>query len=115
MGFVDEGLNEAGDVPEFVAEIAARDNGIFGEGLVHTGGTAAENTEAEGIGAIFGDHIHRVDDVAFTLGHFLAVSVEHETMEIDFAEGNFAGDVEAHHDHAGDPSEEDVGTGFHDI
>lgn len=45
----------------------------------------------------------------------MAVGVKHETVEIDFAEGNFASDVEAHHDHAGDPSKENVGAGFHNV
>lgn len=115
MRFIDEGLDEAGDIPEFITEIAAGDDGILGEGLVHAGGAAAENTEAEGVGAVFRNHVHRIDDVAFALGHFLAVSVENEAMEINFAEGNFTGDVKAHHNHAGDPGEEDVGAGFHDV
>ncbi len=115
MRFVDERLDEARDIPEFIAEIAAGDDGIFGEGLVHASGATAENAEAESVGTVFGDHIHRIDDVAFALGHFLAMSVEHKTVKVDFAEGNFAGDIEAHHDHAGDPSKENIGTGFHDV
>lgn len=35
-------------------------------------------------------------------------------MKINFAERNFTCDINSHHDHAGDPSEEDVGAGFHD-
>lgn len=115
MGLVDERLDKAGDIPEFITEIATGDNGIFGESLVHASRAATENTKAESVGAVFGDHIHGIDNVAFALGHLLAVGVENETMKINFAEGNFAGDIEAHHNHAGDPSEENVGAGFHDI
>lgn len=61
---IDDGLDEAGDVPEFVAEVAAGDDGVFGEGLVHAGGAAAEDAEAEGVGAVFGDEVDGVDDVA---------------------------------------------------
>lgn len=35
-------------------------------------------------------------------------------MKINFAERNFTCDINSHHDHAGDPGEEDVGAGFHD-
>jgi len=83
--------------------------------LIHAGGTTAENAEAESVGTVFGDHIHRIDDVAFALGHFLTVGVKDKTMEIDLAEGDFAGDVETHHNHAGDPGKENVGAGFHDV
>ena len=55
VGFVDHALDEAGDVPEFIAEVAAGDDGVFGEGLVHTGGATAENAETEGVGTVFGD------------------------------------------------------------
>jgi len=65
VGFVDHALNEAGDVPEFVTEVTAGDDGIFGEGLVHTGGAAAENAETEGVGAVFRDKFDWVDNVAF--------------------------------------------------
>ena len=65
VGFVDHALNEAGDVPEFVTEVATGDDGVFGEGLVHAGGAATKNAEAEGVGAVFCDEFDRVDDVAF--------------------------------------------------
>lgn len=115
MGLVDERLDKAGDIPEFITQVATRDNGIFGESLVHASRAATENAKAESVGTVFGDHIYGIDNVAFALGHLLAVGVENETMKIDFAEGNFAGDIEAHHDHAGDPGEENVSAGFHDV
>lgn len=77
MGFVDEGLDETGDVPKFITEVAAGNDGVLGEGLVHAGGTAAENTKTEGVGAIFRDEFDRIDDVAFRFRHFLAMSVKH--------------------------------------
>ena len=79
------------------------------------GGAAAEDAEAEGVGAVFGDEVERVDDVTLGLAHFFAVGVEDEAVEVDFFEGDLAGDVETHHNHAGDPGEEDVGAGFHDV
>lgn len=113
-GFVDEVLDEAGDVPKLIAEVAAGNDGGFGEGLVLAGGTVGDDTEAEGVGAVFDHHVHGVDDVAFGFAHFLAVGVEDEAVEVDVAEGDLVGAIEAEHDHAGDPRKEDVGAGFHD-
>ena len=36
-------------------------------------------------------------------------------MKVNFAERNFTCDINSHHNHAGDPSEENVGAGFHDV
>ena len=77
VGFVNEGLDETGDIPELVTEVAAGNDGVFGEGLVHAGRTATEDTEAEGIRTVFGDEFNRVDDIAFGFGHFLTVSVKY--------------------------------------
>ena len=52
--FVHDALDKTGDVPEFVTEVAAGDDTVFGEGLIHAGGAAAEDAEAESIGAVFG-------------------------------------------------------------
>ena len=38
---VDEVLDEARDVPEFVAEVTAGNDGVFAEGLIHAGGAAS--------------------------------------------------------------------------
>lgn len=77
MRFVDEGLDEAGDVPEFITEVAARNDGVFREGLVHAGGATTENAEAEGVRAIFRDELDWVNDVAFRFRHFLTMRVKH--------------------------------------
>lgn len=74
---INEGLNKSSDVPELVTEVAAGDDGVLGEGLVHAGGAAAENAEAEGVGAILRDKFNGVDDVTFGFGHFLTVCVKH--------------------------------------
>ena len=98
-------LDEAGDVPEFVAEIAAGDDFAGVESLVDAGGSGGNDTKAEGVGAVLGDDFHGIDDVEFAFGHFLAFVVEDEAVEVDVFEGNLVGGVEAEHDHAGDPSE----------
>ena len=47
--FVDEALDETRDVPEFVAEIAAGNDTVFAESLVHAGGTTTENAKTKSI------------------------------------------------------------------
>ena len=43
------------------------------------------------------------------------MSVKNKAVEIDFFERNLASDINSHHNHAGDPGKENVGTGFHDV
>src|SRR5690606_25595738 len=56
------------------------------------------------------DQIEGVDDVALRFRHLVAVLVANEPGDVDLAEGNVAGELEPHHDHAGDPEEDDVET-----
>ena len=46
---IDELLDEARDVPEFIAEIAAGDNFARAEGLIDAGGATSDETEPEGV------------------------------------------------------------------
>ena len=54
------------------------------------------------------DDVQRIDDVAFRLGHFLAVVVANQAVNIDLAKRHLAREFHAHHDHARDPEENDV-------
>ena len=54
------------------------------------------------------DQIDRVEDVAFRFRHFLAFRVAHQTMDVDLAERHLAHELQAHHDHACNPEEDDV-------
>ena len=47
-------------------------------------------------------------DVALGLRHFLLLGVAHQAVNVHFAEGHVAGHLEAEHDHARDPEEQDV-------
>ena len=49
----------------------------------------------------------RVLDIFWPLG------VAHQGVDVDLAEGDVAGGFQAHHDHAGDPEEQDVEAGDH--
>jgi hypothetical protein len=57
------------------------------------------------------DQVHWVQHVAFGFAHLLALRVEHQAVDVDVFEGHFAGEVRGHHDHPGDPEEDDVVAG----
>ena len=55
--------------------------------------------------------IERVDDVALGLRHLLALGIAHQAVDVDLAERDVAHELDAEHDHAGDPEEQDVEAG----
>ena len=57
------------------------------------------------------DQVDRVEHVALGLAHPLSVRVAHQTVDVDVAEGHLAGELQRHHDHPGDPEEDDVVAG----
>ena len=124
-GAVEVHEEEAGGVPDFVGEGAVAFGAGFVEGDVGAGRGHAGEGEADGVGAVLGDDLDGVDDVALGLGHLLAVGVADEGVDVDVAEGDGVGEraraavghgdveheVAAEHDHARDPEEEDVEAG----
>ncbi len=72
LGIVDHILNEACDVPNLVAEVAACDDFAATEGLVDAGAAASDEAEAQSIGTVLCDDFDRIDNVALGLGHLLA-------------------------------------------
>ena len=57
------------------------------------------------------DQIHRVEHIALGLTHLLALRIAHQTVDVHMLERNLACEVRGHHDHAGDPEEDDVVAG----
>ena len=57
------------------------------------------------------DQVERVEGVALRLRHLLALGVAHDGVDVDVAERHLAGEMQARHDHAGDPEEDDVEAG----
>ena len=60
------------------------------------------------------DQVERVEDVAFRLRHLLAFRVPDQAVDVDFTERHVLHEVQAQHDHAGDPEEDDVEAGHED-
>src|SRR5690606_30209049 len=54
------------------------------------------------------DDVQRVEDVSLGFGHLLAVAVAHQAGDVDVPERDLAGQAVGHHDHPGDPEEDDV-------
>ncbi len=57
------------------------------------------------------DQVDRVEHVALGLAHLLALAVADQAVHVHVLERDLAGDVLGHHDHAGDPEEDDVEAG----
>jgi hypothetical protein len=57
------------------------------------------------------DEIDGVEHVALGLGHLVALGVAHQAVDVDVAEGHLVHELEPHHDHPGDPEEDDVEAG----
>ena len=66
-------------------------------------------TSASSVDAI--DDVERVDDIALGLRHLLAFAVAHQAVHVDLAERHVAHELQAEHDHARDPEEDDVEAG----
>ncbi|MCY1511051.1 hypothetical protein D9M68_454450 [compost metagenome] len=54
------------------------------------------------------DQVDRVEHVAFRLAHLLALGVAHQAVDVHVLERHSAHEVLGHHDHPGDPEEDDV-------
>ena len=57
------------------------------------------------------NYIDRVEYVAFGFRHLLAFGITYKAVNIDFMKGYIAHELQAHHDHACHPEEDDVETG----
>jgi hypothetical protein len=52
-----------------------------------------------------------IEHVAFRLAHLLALGIAHHAVDVDVAERHLARELRAHHDHPGDPEEDDLVAG----
>ena len=74
---------------------------------------AAEISSAmrHGVGAVLIHDLERIDHVALGLRHLLLVGIAHQAVHVNFAERHLARHLEAEHDHARHPEEQDVEAG----
>ena len=64
--------------------------------------------EARGVGAVLVDQLQRVDAGAEALAHASPIGHLDHRVDVDVVERDFVHELEAHHDHARDPQEDDV-------
>src|SRR5581483_6884269 len=80
---------------------------------VVAGRTAGEDEKAQRVGGVFGDDIERVVAGAKVgFGHFGSVGVAHDAVQIHGVKRNLTHELDAEHNHAGDPEEQNVVTRF---
>ena len=58
------------------------------------------------------DDLQRVDDIPLGLAHLVAFFITNQAVQINIFEGDFSGIFDAHHNHAGDPEEQNIITCF---
>ena len=100
--------HKASGVPDLVGKVAIGFNARHTQLHVTARCAASEQGEAQGVAAILGDQVERVEGVAQTLAHLAPLFVAHQAMQIDIAERHVAGKLQAHHDHTRHPEEDDV-------
>ena len=75
-------------------------------GLHHVAGALfQQRVQADAV-----DQVDGVQHVALGLGHLLALAIAHQAVDVNGLEGDFTGKFQRHHDHPGDPEEDDVET-----
>ena len=95
-------------IPDLVREVARALNALPIEAHIVARRVARNEHEAQRIRAVLLDDLDRVDAVAERLRHLAALAVAHEAVDEDVVERDVLAEREAHHDHAGDPEEDDV-------
>ncbi len=103
--------HKAGSVPQLIGKVAGSLHLLFDIAHVVARSGAVHQRKAQGVCAVLGNDLQRVDAVAQTLGHLAALTVAHDTVDADSAEGCLAGVFQTGEDHAGDPEGDDIVTG----
>ena len=67
--------------------------------------------KTHGVGSVLLGHFDRVNHIALGLRHLLLVGVPHQSVNVDLTKRNLARHLDAQHDHAGDPEEENIEAG----
>mmetsp|Transcript_498 Transcript_498/g.824 ORF Transcript_498/g.824 Transcript_498/m.824 type:complete len:496 (+) Transcript_498:478-1965(+) len=100
--------DEAPRVPQLVGEVPVGLHLLHAERHVLAGGDARDQRVPQGVRAVLLQRVDGVDHVALGLGHFLPRGVAHQAVHVDHLKGGLAGELDAHHHHAGHPEEQDV-------
>jgi len=105
--------HKAASIPELVGEVAVGFHLFQAQVGVFAGGGAHQQGETQRVGAKVIHDVDWVDHIALGFGHFLAVLIAHQAMQVDGVEGGLLGELEAAHNHARHPEKQDVVAGLH--
>ncbi len=61
-----------------------------------------------GVGAVGLDHFDRIDAIPERLAHLPPLFISHQLVDIDIFERDFIHKLQPHHDHTGNPKEDDI-------
>ena len=100
--------HESRGVPDLIGKRAVAQDAFLGQNNVSPGRGHARQREAHRVGPEFLIHLDGIDAGSFRLRHLLALGVAHNRMHPDLPEGNLAGKLDPHHDHARNPEKKYV-------
>ena len=103
-------------IPDFGGEIPVTFDPAFGQLDIPALRRHRRQREAQRISPIFFGKIERVHDIALGFGHFLALLITDQRMDIDITERHLtAPEMHAHHHHPGNPEKDDIKPGDQNI
>ena len=101
------------DVPQLRKKVAARRKALFQVGRIeqhiHAQPHPGDHRPSQSISAVQLHHVHRIDAVAKRLRHLHMIHVAHRAVQIHGVVRRLAHEMQARHDHARDPEEQDLG------
>ena len=103
-------LGETVGVPQFGAKVAVAGDALCRQFQVTPHGGHRRQGKAHRIRAVFVNQVQRVQHVAERFGHFLALLVAHQRVDIDGVERLLIDHGVLHHHHSGDPEEDNIET-----
>jgi hypothetical protein len=92
----------------FVPKLRPSSNFLLGNVDILPGRRQRDQAEAQRVRAEIADDVERVDRVAQALAHLAALVVAHGAVQVDAPERHVAHELEAGHDHARHPEEDDL-------
>src|SRR5579875_3361 len=95
-------------VPHFVGKSAVGLNFVTAKGNVGAWCGADSQGEAHRVGSEFRCHLQGIQDISLSLRHFLALSVTHQSVDVEFPERHLSHELQTQHDHPRAPEKQDV-------
>ena len=99
-------------IPNLVGKVAGAFHAFPVKTHIVARSVAGNQHKAQGIGAVFFNNFQRVDAVAERFAHLASLAVAHKAVDEYFFKRNFLHKFHAHNQHARNPEENNIVTGY---